>query len=1660
MFSHPLPRKAALPAALSFLFLTTASLGAAENKPTFASLPEGAIDAQHAFVVAANGQSFLFNPSAGVSRLPFLDNVFQPFGFSSDSRYFLYLKSNGRLPSLALYRYDLSDGSEKRVTDLPVFSAAWSPASPDVAFLTLDSVSQLRLFLLDTVSGQTRQIASGMLDADLLSWSPDGSTLTYAILKPQSDNYFHEGIAAQEFHRYDAASGSDSVVDDTEDAAVRSATPANTRRSRQFATTSGAYITAQENNRSVVKHWNQETGAYETVAKGHIYASTRDGVVVREFSAGGVSFAFASGASSGSDPMFAFTGAWRLPFEGSADLTQGGALFSGGACDGRACNIISHTNLLGYGLDFQQRANAGQGSAHILATEEGTVVGVTTNVTCNSAYSTCTTGPDPYNVSCASVGGAGNTVVIAHPDGSYTLHAHMRSGTSPLTVGQAVVRGTYLGDQGHTGAVGPPAGTYNGCGDHIHFQRQTGPVVWSQSVPTDFQETPCTLSCRTTYTSQNSEASPSVNASALTVQLIPSTLIAGSSSPASRVLLAAPAPAGGTVVTLSSSNADVTVPASVVVPAGSRVATFNISSNPAAAAANVTITANDGTSTATATLTLNNLRIYGITINPTTITAGATSTANEVVLTGPTPSGATIGLTSDTAAAGVPSTVSVPAAGSSVLFPITTTSIPSTVVATITASVGTSSAWANVIVAPLTLNSVGLSSGSAVGGTTVFGNRLNFSGAAIADTVVSLSTSDSNLATVPATVILTQGSSFVNFTITTFGVASATPVTITATYNGQVRTAVLTLNPLTLQAITPARTTASGGSTVNATVTLTGPGLTGGTVVSLLSSDTTLATVPATVTVAAGATTSANFAISTSFVASSTPVTITASLNGSTRSFILTLTPVTPSSVALFAFSTVGGNSVPNNRINLGGPAGPGDQTVTLTSSNPAVASVPTSVIVTAGTAASAAFPITTSNVAVSTPVNISATLNGVTVSATLTVSPLSVSALTLSATTAVGGVTVTGNRVTLNGPAGASGAVVSLSSSDTTQATVPATVTVAAGGTQAFFPITTLISSNVGPVTITATLNGVARTATITINSVTVQAVTLSATNIAGGASLANNTVTLNGPAGSSGLTVNLSSSNPAVASVPATVTVAAGATVSPAFPITTSPVAASTPITITATYNSTSVSTSLTVAPISLISMTLSTSSTVGGATVTANRVNLNGPAPTGGIAVTLASSDTNLATVPATVTVPAGASQAQFSITTVPVAAASQVTITASFNGVNRPANLTLSPVNLASVALAATSATGGATVSFNRVNLNGPAPTGGVVVNLSTSDSNLATVPATVTVPAGSSFGNFPITTFQVAAVTPVTISANFNGVIRNGNLTLNPLAMTNATMASTGVGGTAVTGTVTLNGPAGPAGAVISLGSSDTNTATVPATVTVPAGATQTTFQVTSVPVASATPVVISVSFGGATRNLNLTLNPIAPAFITLASSTVVGGNNSTNNRVNLNGFAAPGGTVVTLTSSDPTIANPPATVTVAAGSVASPAFTIPTFAVAANTPVTITATIGSVSVSTVLNVQVATPQSVSLTATTVKGGASFFGNRVNFTGPAPAGAVITLTSSDPAIASVAATVTPAAGATFVNFPVNTFATVSANTLVTITATWNGVSRSASFTVTP
>src|ERR1035437_6517406 len=190
-----------------------------------------------------------------------------------------------------------------------------------------------------------------------------------------------------------------------------------------------------------------------------------------------------------------------------------------------------------------------------------------------------------------------------------------------------------------------------------------------------------------------------------------------------------------------------------------------------------------------------------------------------------------------------------------------------------------------------------------------------------------------------------------------------------------------------------------------------------------------------------------------------------------------------------------------------------------------------------------------------------------------------------------------------------------------------------------------------------------------------------------------------------------------------------------------------------------------------VTLSSLTLNPTTVVGGSTSTGT-VTLSGPAPSGGAVVSLTSDNPSVASVPATVTVSAGQTTASFTATTSAVSTATRVTITASYATSRVTATLTVNPPSLVSLTLVPTTVRGG-TPSTGTVVLNGPAPAGGVLVRLSSSNPILVNVPSSVTVAAGSTSASFTARTRFTPTRTVVTVSAWNGTVLKRATLSVTP-----------------------------------------------------------------------------------------------------------------------------------------------------------------------------------------------------------------------------------------------------------------------------------------------
>jgi hypothetical protein len=466
----------------------------------------------------------------------------------------------------------------------------------------------------------------------------------------------------------------------------------------------------------------------------------------------------------------------------------------------------------------------------------------------------------------------------------------------------------------------------------------------------------------------------------------------------------------------------------------------------------------------------------------------------------------------------------------------------------------------------------------------------------------------------------------------------------------------------------------------------------------------------------------------------------------------------------------------------------------------------------------------------------------------------------------------------------------------------------------------------------------------------------------------------------------------------------------------------------------------------------------------------VQLTAAVPAGGATININSSNTGAVPVPATVTMPGNTAWMQFQVQAGQVTAPTPVTLTATLNSSSASAQFTLQPPSLKSLTISPSTISGGAQPQGIAM-LNGQAPAGGATVTL-TSNSPSVSPPASVFVEAGSFSTSFAIPTNAVTANTTATVTAIYGGASTQAQVRLTPQqppsSLTLSPTSTTGLGGSSF-GTVTVASTSST-DLILQVASSNPAIASVPNSVMIPAGSTTGGFNISTSSVSTQTVVTISVSGAGVTRTANLTVNPeaprptpapAAPTLLSPATDARVGQPitfdwsdvaNATSYEIQIDdsqNFSAPLTFRQTVSMSQATVTGLPAQRLFwrvrgfNSTGVAGPFSSSRRFTAQATAPTPTPASLSAVSVS----------------PTSVVGGSNAQGT-VTLTGGAPSGgALVSLSSANPSVASVPASVTVAAGASSATFAVTTSA-VSVNTSVIITATYGGVSRTTTLTVTP
>jgi len=392
---------------------------------------------------------------------------------------------------------------------------------------------------------------------------------------------------------------------------------------------------------------------------------------------------------------------------------------------------------------------------------------------------------------------------------------------------------------------------------------------------------------------------------------------------------------------------------------------------------------------------------------------------------------------------------------------------------------------------------------------------------------------------------------------------------------------------------------------------------------------------------------------------------------------------------------------------------------------------------------------------------------------------------------------------VVLGSPAGGDGQVVALTSSNSTIASVPSSVTVPAGVSSTNFTVTA--GANSGSVDITASVAGLPVTNAAVVVSPLTMTVSPDSPLLAVNRSF-NATVTLVQPAGPNGLTVTLTATPTGVVTIsPASQTIAAGQTTA-VFSLAAGATAGSTTLTATAPGYLTAT------APITVTTNAISfgTIPVLGPGQSSSLPVSLSFAAPTGGLTINFTSSNTAVASVTQSVFVPAGLliPSANPQVTGAAIGSA-QINATATGFAPDT-ANVTVTVTD----SLNPNSISVNATLSTNvTITISAAAPAGGITFNLSSDNAAVATVPATATVAQGQLTVTFPVTGVAQGSANLSVSSTGITTITAPINVGAAPAISLNSTIAGNN---TVTPGSASLSVavPSTPANPTITLTSGD------------------------------------------------------------------------------------------------------------------------------------------------------------------------------------------------------------------------------------------------------
>jgi len=361
--------------------------------------------------------------------------------------------------------------------------------------------------------------------------------------------------------------------------------------------------------------------------------------------------------------------------------------------------------------------------------------------------------------------------------------------------------------------------------------------------------------------------------------------------------------------------------------------------------------------------------------------------------------------------------------------------------------------------------------------------------------------------------------------------------------------------------------------------------------------------------------------------------------------------------------------------------------------------------------------------------------------------------------------------------------------------------------------------------------------------------------------------------------------------------------------FPITTKPVAAPEAFTLQARLGKEPISKSVTIGLRPDIDSLSAGPNPVAGGSSFVLHVGLSKPVI--GSPYTIQVNSDNAAAPSKSVTIPVGASEANLLVFTKVTSTSQNVHYTCTTHAVTKSMTLVVQNPAVTKLSLSTLGLEGGAaTPLVAQVKIANPAPAGGVVVQMASSDPAVKVGP-NLTIPEGATTLNTTLIHYHQSADKNVKITASTDGGSSSANVlvkaaTLQSLTLNRSIVTGGGRNGR-LTGTLTLASPTGDRPFLVPVSSRNPNV-TMPEMVSVPANSQSVKFTINSIAVPRNQTVTVNASTTRSTVSASFSLRAPQILSFTIDPTSVVGGSaTAVHGYVTLTGAAPDGGIIFPIT---------------------------------------------------------------------------------------------------------------------------------------------------------